>query len=532
MASFHQPSCVDRPLDLSSRPHRSSSNDSGPPPSLWPEPAALEAPKAGHDTTANSPALYSDAMISHPETTTSYQRRPVDRRSDPAPCSDGKRYKDWFAYPPQCRPDFETINIAPLEETSIRDPIPVYLEQSAALQSWIDQKNMWRLRLRHSPRYDHLVRCKEACIHTALSMTNHPQIRTQARQDLIHVERAMNSEQEAISKRELPIIRDIGATYAAFVDIRDHEDQASQRRRVDQLLQKPQIQVKQRSQPLSRVEQLLGSDSTNSDGTSEQFLSRSQSFFLGNPPSLIRMSWEEAVAEGIEGLGNTSRMRTKEVKASSSAPHKIAIPEWFHVLLERQQQFSLKGDTFEGKYVALLNFLYEQENELRNRAYAKTHPEDESVNRPKWHGNQYHKPKDGWRRESWRRAGGYWNCRRFSDPNPLEQKCDICEEDEKPAPDPQALRNLILDEIEKAAAEVGEHDKALVIARMQKEMETEQRKSDSPEEPEDFLWMKDIRRDVKTACDSAKNVFPTFRRSSYYPLRGFVEDPQLGLKDT
>ncbi|KAI0478783.1 hypothetical protein GGR56DRAFT_341167 [Xylariaceae sp. FL0804] len=513
---------------------------SGPPPSLWPEPSSPE--RSGPESTT----------FTIPNRTTADASRAVDMgEGAPSPLStdeaaadaglrcstvDGPSeqdrhllfpspiaftpdspdspvnityFPDWYAYPSASAPGFNVLGTstwAPCDK--LEDLTTSHLRQSAALQEWMTGKEVAKSQLRQSEKYRGLLQARLFWQESAAQAYTAAH-REEAELHLQMTEVRISEEEKNIARAESSIAVEIGNAYAAFVAGRNLEGPSSPPRH-------PSNRPTSAPRPeriLSRVERLLGADGTVSP-PKPKLTSPTWSNLYGSPHGIVKMSYEDGVEQGIEGLKapHQSKQTEKDIER--------LVPEWFDIF-ERRGVMQLDGVTRRDRFKTLCNYIYKQENDIRALRYQEEHPEEDVLVLPKLRYKNWHDPHPAWGTELHRQRGGWWNCRDLPDPNYVERACRLCE---LPTPRPTSAQerlDRVWELVAKASAEVAQRDKNVVLAGVRSAAADsaagakakakakdkagagaeERRQSDE----EAGLWMKQLRRDLQVFEEAYDN---------------------------
>ncbi|KAI0861898.1 hypothetical protein F4860DRAFT_150232 [Xylaria cubensis] len=357
-------------------------------------------------------------------------------------------YPKWLSYPPILPTKFETKTPINYINHNLFDPTDIFLQQSSAFQSWINEKNAERIQLRHGPAYEKLVNE----LHKYQCIANHgptPAARADAKQIILGIEAAQIEERKKFAAAELQYIRAIEKAWMSFVSINSHERAIPKQYQMYTTLQvKPE-------RPLSKVERLLGSDGSG----------------LGTPSQnqLYAAVGVDSMDLGGRGAKTTAPNLYEKLPPPADVgtwpdkPYEVLIPDWFPVA-EAQGIIDMKGVTIEERFKNLLNYIFQLELEKSQQEYQKKHPDEEGIVKNHNWNKRWHPPNPGWRHEHQKKNGGWWKCHKGPAGTTAENKCKLCPDIEisNPTPPAQVLGRL-MDDIREAMAIVGRNDKNEVL---------------------------------------------------------------------
>ncbi|KAI2636979.1 hypothetical protein GGS26DRAFT_464018 [Hypomontagnella submonticulosa] len=401
----------------------------------------------------------------------------------------------WDEYPPRTAPRFDLADPTASSKKGLRDLeefIDEHIKQSTALRDWVEKTNEKRVFV-EDPEADQDTK-QDRSQTKILEMyqqlfINAPNtaIRTLAeakvKEIVKEIDDAISPTRKAAMEHDKALASEILETYAAFVDVKKCESQASSRRHALEVMDSPQPR-----QELSRVECLLGSD--GSAPSTAAITKEKRLYFVGSPPKLTKMPFDQAVKAGLEDIHNplkprplslpsASRPKPRRMKPSTSdvpfvfesssssslspppsQPPFSLIPDWFVYI-----KLPLKGREVEDRYQDLLK---------RFGGLHKAVHEDGQQGKEKkstW-GKNWHEPNPAWPYPHWQRSGGWWRCRDGPEASKAEKDCHVCLASRTaaartpPAADPKEELEKLTNAINEAMAKVAKKDKAIALEVM------------------------------------------------------------------
>ncbi|KAI0406112.1 hypothetical protein F4802DRAFT_117150 [Xylaria palmicola] len=446
--------------------------------------SAASGAASGAASAADSVANPAVSGVTFPSSTATSTAPPFPSRriETDIPHAFKPQYPGWFSYPPVQPP------LRPSRLDTLRPPMPVtvdsfdptdlFLQQSRAFQTWVQQMNAERIRLRHTPEYEDLLMKLRQCQLLADRGAT-PALRTDAKQHIIAIKEKQAEERKRISAAELQYIREIELAWVSFVSLEKYEQEAARRR---SLAAGPELPPREKK---SMVAALLGAE-----GSGDSEIEQPSGLLAGGPA------------------------------------YPIPVPEWFPVVEAQGKLGPIKGETIEERYKNLLNKIHELESNRYQEEYLKAHPDEGwRAKNNNWDKN-WHEPNPGWPHEGQRIIGGWWKCRTGPTATEMENNCACCKtsksraelegiSDEPPA---QQLARVMA-HIQTAMAVVAEEDKRIVLERLASdEDELARPKQEKP-------WLQ-FGEDAAPARPGTSAPGPHSRqqRINYAPLRG-LEDP-------
>ncbi|KAH9887828.1 hypothetical protein F4778DRAFT_421905 [Xylariomycetidae sp. FL2044] len=409
--------------------------------------------------------------------------------------------RDWARYPPILAPElqFPLVPPPPIDESVLANLTDRHISQSCALRQWVGQRGIDRTQLLCSANYQETLGEIRTYDLIGDSLETDRKSREIARLHASKLRQSMNTE---LCNKDAAISREIEDVYSSMTDTREYEKRASTSRYLTSLL-------KAKPQPgLCKTKRLLGCDGTRTP--TPTIPETKQSYFVGEPLNLVRMSFEEAVEAELEP-GTVH-------KAPADKPRIIHIPDWFESF-EALSGIQLGGPTSTARFKNLLNYIYELDHNVAIQKYWRENPEAEGRPDPQWN-KRWHEPQPDWPFAHWRRRGGFWRCRTGESASPAELNCRGCHQlavAESHGPkkvDPAQELDRVMKLIRQASQAVAATDQDLVIARMEL----------LKDDPEDGMWMKNLRRDLNTL--GSQYQLPEFRPSPQQPT---VQEQQVGV---
>ncbi|KAI0009718.1 hypothetical protein F4779DRAFT_358729 [Xylariaceae sp. FL0662B] len=432
----------------------------------------------------------------------------------------------WTSFPPQALPKFDPFDPTKSRNVSsikglrdVEELTDEHIKQSTALREWMiqteaDRKLLDIIEADHK-NVDLLEIYRRISVQAPDRYT-----RTYAKHKAQDFKETLLPARKKDAEKDRALAAAAENTYAAFVDVRTYEKHASLRHYHEETSCR-----KQPEREPSRAELLLGPAAASPRHSATPDLPTDVNlYYVGAPPKLVRMPFNEAVAAGLEGGGgNTSNPgggarepggsgEKEEEKSSKSSPPgpdpaiswspwwQTHVPDWFHALdagglgLGLGLEWDADADAA-SRYRGLLNLIDQLEKAMQVQGLR------EMARKPAWD-KHWHEPHDKWRPHTKRqRHGGWWKCRDGPDAPAAERGCRVCHDDgnngegkgkgngkgkeiPKPVLDPRKLYQRVMNAIARAMAAVAERDREIVLARMRR---------DGVEE-DDGLWIGDLRR--------------------------------------
>ncbi|KAI0387591.1 hypothetical protein F5Y04DRAFT_7986 [Hypomontagnella monticulosa] len=393
----------------------------------------------------------------------------------------------WEEYPPRTAPRFDIAGSAESSGSGLRDieeVIDGHIKQSTALRQWMEETNDKRLSLQDTELDNNgeqnrnqanlLEMYKQLSIHAPDEGT-----RELAQAKVKEIDATISPGRKAIMGLNKALRSEIQDTYAAFTDVKKCESQASARRHAIETMHS-----KRPKEDPSKVRRLLGSDGASPSTTGVH--QDKQLYFVGSPPQLKKLPFDQAVAARLEDthnplkprplpIPNASRPKPRRIKtptsdapfvfespsnASLSPPPVLPpfsrIPDWFeHIRLP------LEGTDVKDQWGDLLK-------RLGGLQRAVDEEKQRKQKKPTWH-KIWHEPNPAWPHPHWRESGGWWICRDGPDASEAEKNCRPClnsrtAAERKPqAADLKESLDKIMDAVNEAMAKVGKEDKATAL---------------------------------------------------------------------